>query len=585
FDRSVRPLVTAQQAYASLSAALDPTHSPMRLWIAGLVGAYAVFVAWCVLPRIPRRRLRRAARLLLGAASAAVVAGPLLGAAERAHPAAPVSAIAPDSRVAASLAQRLGGSSAGSTPPLYRLYTAQSVYLGRTDVEPNALLPLGVQEAGGYSSLSSERHMAYSWGAETSGGTMLDVWNAAYYASPNAPHALPSHELASFHPERPLVAGSAANAGSHAWYRVPSVLAENVRVIATLRDAWGATPGEIAAWVAAEDDQGQRHLWPLRVGLEIAEATAADPALRAQRPPALADDPTFPLPVHVGREYGADGKIFEVRLYYAKLPLEAPTRIVRLGIEAAPLAGAPNAILRVHGLGIGQPDWNVHNVVWSDRDRFTAELADDEVRLYRNTTALPRAYLLPVAVTLPQGEHVKQMAERAFDPQRMLLLDPSTGPANGSTPPGAPVEPAGAGTWFTPPAWPLQDRPRLVEALDETGRAARTPSGESRVVTYAGDHVEIDVDATADAWLLLADTSDPAWRATVDGRDAPVFLADAMFRAVAVPAGSHRVVFTYRPAPLERGAALSLATGLLLLAGALAGLVSAAVRRGPSPVR
>jgi uncharacterized membrane protein YfhO len=51
----------------------------------------------------------------------------------------------------------------------------------------------------------------------------------------------------------------------------------------------------------------------------------------------------------------------------------------------------------------------------------------------------------------------------------------------------------------------------------------------------------------------------------VDGRPAPILSADGYLRAVALPAGSHRVVFRYRPVSFYAGAALSLlALGTLL---------------------
>ena len=565
YDRSVRLKVTAGDAYTSLLRTLDPASPGLRLWVFSLVGGYAVFVGWCLVRSLPRPVVGRVAHGLLVACTAIVVAGPLVGAAGRAHPAQPIaSVISPDSRATTLLRNTLAPVGTDSSAhPLYRSYASQAVYLGRSDAEPNTLLPFGVQEAGGYSSLNSQRHTAYAWAAETSAGRMLDVWNARYFVVPNQPHTQPSYELTSFHPERPLVSGNGKNAGAVAWFRLPSVVAENVRVIATLRDAWSAVPGEVAAWIVAEDHLGQRHEWPLRVGLELAEATVADPAMRAQRPPELAAHHSFPLTVHTGREYAADGSTFPVHLYYAALPLPDVRQVVRLGVRAVPIASAPEAILRVHGLGAGQPDWWVHNISWFDRERFVEVFADDEVRVYRNETALPRAYLVPIAAALPREHHVKHMAERAFDPERMIFVETPVAP---TAPTAASVEDVSAGSWFTPFDLPPVELAPLIQIVDAAARKSRSPSGAVNIRRYSGEGVELEVSASEPAWLFLGDTFDPAWRAYVDGHEQVVHRANAMFRAIALPPGTHLVEFRYQPEPLRRGAAVSLLTGLFLVA-------------------
>ena len=69
------------------------------------------------------------------------------------------------------------------------------------------------------------------------------------------------------------------------------------------------------------------------------------------------------------------------------------------------------------------------------------------------------------------------------------------------------------------------------------------------------------------AYLVLADTFDPGWSATVDGHSAPIRPAYVAFRAVYLTPGTHKIVFTYRPAGLDLGLSLTgcgLFLGLLL---------------------
>lgn len=58
----------------------------------------------------------------------------------------------------------------------------------------------------------------------------------------------------------------------------------------------------------------------------------------------------------------------------------------------------------------------------------------------------------------------------------------------------------------------------------------------------------------------------PGWRATVDGVAVPLLRADALVMAAAIPAGDHRIEFSYRAPGLRAGLAIS-ALMVLLLAG------------------
>jgi hypothetical protein len=71
------------------------------------------------------------------------------------------------------------------------------------------------------------------------------------------------------------------------------------------------------------------------------------------------------------------------------------------------------------------------------------------------------------------------------------------------------------------------------------------------LVSYANNRVVIDVDAPAAGVLVVAESFDPGWRATVDGADAPIVRANLIHRAVPVAAGPHRVELEYAPAGLS----------------------------------
>jgi uncharacterized membrane protein YfhO len=70
---------------------------------------------------------------------------------------------------------------------------------------------------------------------------------------------------------------------------------------------------------------------------------------------------------------------------------------------------------------------------------------------------------------------------------------------------------------------------------------------------------------------VLSEAYYPAWKAYVDGRPVPLYVADHVLRAVPVPAGEHTVELRYESWSLRVGMAVSLISYLALIALALAG--------------
>jgi uncharacterized membrane protein YfhO len=88
--------------------------------------------------------------------------------------------------------------------------------------------------------------------------------------------------------------------------------------------------------------------------------------------------------------------------------------------------------------------------------------------------------------------------------------------------------------------------------------------------------------------LVLADTWMPGWSAELDGRPAELRPANLAFRAVAVPAGEHRVRFTYASAAWTTGSrigAVACAAWLVLAGATLSrrGRSSGAAARSTAP--
>jgi len=126
--------------------------------------------------------------------------------------------------------------------------------------------------------------------------------------------------------------------------------------------------------------------------------------------------------------------------------------------------------------------------------------------LLEDGSGLPRARLVGEATVRSDEDAVAYMLSDAFDPAReVVLTEPPPIQLDGG-------EPAGSVTW-----------------------QSRTPNELSLAVT-----------TDRPALLVIADNWFPAWRATVDGAEAPVLRAYHTLRAVPVPQGEHEIVMRYR---------------------------------------
>lgn len=95
--------------------------------------------------------------------------------------------------------------------------------------------------------------------------------------------------------------------------------------------------------------------------------------------------------------------------------------------------------------------------------------------------------------------------------------------------------------------WPDVDfRSTVLIEGAPTGAPGLQP-GTATIASYANTRIEIDADSPQGGYVVLNDVWHPWWTVEVDGRRVPLIRANVLFRAVAVPAGRHRVTFTFRP--------------------------------------
>ncbi len=174
--------------------------------------------------------------------------------------------------------------------------------------------------------------------------------------------------------------------------------------------------------------------------------------------------------------------------------------------------------------------------------RLAYEGAD--ARVYRNSGALPRAFLVDRQRTV-EGEDAALAAitDPTLDKRRVAVTE------------------------------------RKLPALPQARQSSRgsggvsprlSSAGPAKLTEYGRDEVVAEANAAGPALLVLTDVYFPGWKATVDGRDAPIERVDYLLRGVQVPAGSHTVELRYEPASWRAGwivsaAALFAVAGLALL--------------------
>lgn len=173
---------------------------------------------------------------------------------------------------------------------------------------------------------------------------------------------------------------------------------------------------------------------------------------------------------------------------------------------------------------------------------------DREVKIYENSDPLPRAFALGNARVL---DHAAVLSElRSLDPRREVLIDSQ-----------------------------ISTQPEAAPLIDSS-----QPFTPATITRYSANEVEARVAVEGPAWLVLADTWFPGWKAFIRSpdplpafslpgggepeREVPIFRADGAFRAVPLPKGEWLVRFKYTPDSVKIGFFASFLGGALLLLGA-----------------
>jgi O-antigen/teichoic acid export membrane protein len=175
---------------------------------------------------------------------------------------------------------------------------------------------------------------------------------------------------------------------------------------------------------------------------------------------------------------------------------------------------------------------------------------NDEIKVYENLDALPRAFLVDEGETMAGADPAGWtedfiFALRSLNPRQKVLLDPVT---NG-----------------------------LGRNLSSDDAGPLPPENSVRISQYTPIEIKITVQTDQLRWLVLADTFFSGWRAYAKRQNPEpredtsleseirIHRANGAFRAVLLPPGTWEVRFRYSPRSFQFGAYTSFLSAALLL--------------------
>lgn len=281
-----------------------------------------------------------------------------------------------------------------------------------------------------------------------------------------------------------------------------------------------AAPTALALLLAADLLHATRNVRPtcppasLYMKTELTDYLAAQPGpVRVNASSGLI--PSGILPMYGIEEWGGYDGLYPIRMMYFR------------GYMGTELWNAMEPVCSItHYLN----DVRVQEPMFPKTDSAFEHVATlNDIEVYKNTAAFPRAFLVPRATVVGSiDEMFSLMKKDAFDPANEVLLE----------------------------------RPLLEPLPSQNGNL---PVGTASVTHRSSTRQVVTASANQACILVLSEGYFPGWKATVNGKPTDVMPAYYAFRAVYLPAGEHTVVFSYEPR--------SFTIGLIVSAVALLGLV------------
>ncbi len=494
--------MTASDVYAGLLWATDPLNPRTAGAGLGLLLIAVLLIPWQGSPWRSVRRWRGWPSVLLVTTAAA-----LLVFSWSIHPRESLSIVAAPHPTAVAVRQLLDGRRTSEGP---------ARVLGNpvlNQIVSDRLAPLGLQDAGGYSSLEPSRYRAYMRRVRQVDDDLLDLWNVRYVPRPGAARELPAYRGVQYLSENPLL--RTTDGGEDA-FRIPAgIQTTEVRLISALADATSVPQGQAVGSVSLHSETGRVVAQgQVRAGVESMDwawdAVAPWDGVRHARVEAAAD-------VQVTLGSGATAKRV---LSFARLVFEQPVGARTLQLRNL----LPRGELMVYGAAVVDGDGQLRQLFGrTEKTKYREVFRADGIVVLENTGALPRAFMVQHWRQATVGTSLDVMQRRTFAPRDEVVLASDTPPTE-----------------------------RGLAVAATPGRAAPLPPEHATIEAYTPQEVHVHVDTPLGGFLVLTDAYYPGWRAYIDGVERPMLCGDMVFRVVQVSEGSHEVVISLSADELAR---------------------------------
>jgi hypothetical protein len=111
----------------------------------------------------------------------------------------------------------------------------------------------------------------------------------------------------------------------------------------------------------------------------------------------------------------------------------------------------------------------------------------------------------------------------------------------------------------------FNEKKQIILEQDPDIRKSVLKTYNLKLNTYSPNEIIIQTSSDADALLFISDSYYPDWKASIDGKNTKIYVADYTFRAIKVPQGSHLVRFYYDSKSFKIGLVISGFSIILLI--------------------